>query len=147
MTYDTQAPYIACFAILRRGNKVAFVLRENVSWMAGFYGLPAGKVEKNEPYTAGAIREAKEEIGVDIDPKNLKFAHTQHRHGEDMDWVDVYFEAEKWDGEPFNAEPNVHSELAWLDMASLPDNVVPPVRFALAAIDRGEKYSEYGWNQ
>ena len=41
--YDTQAPFIAAFVILRRENTVAFVLRSHTSWMNGFYGLPSGK--------------------------------------------------------------------------------------------------------
>ena len=64
--YDSARPYIACFVILRKGNKVAMVLRKNTGWMDGYYGLPAGKVEYFEHFTAGAAREAKEEAGVDI---------------------------------------------------------------------------------
>ncbi len=148
VVYDTQRPYLACFVILRRGTTVAFVLREHTTWMNGYYGPPAGKVEENESYTAGAIREAKEEAGITIDPKDLVYAHTMHRHsGGDMDWVDIYFEVTKWEGEPMNAEPDKHSELVWLDMKNLPDTIVPPVLAALEAVERGEQYSEYGWDQ
>ena len=146
--FDTATPFIACFVVLRKGSKVGFVLRKNTGWMDGFYGLPAGKVEKGESYSAGAVREAKEEAGIVIDVSDLIYTHTMHRHSSnEMDWVDVYFEATKWEGEPHNAEPEKAEEFAWLDMNNLPDNVVPPFQAALEAIQRGEKYSEYGWDQ
>lgn len=143
-------PYTACFVILRRENKSAMVLRTNTGYMDDHYGLPAGKGEWNEPFTQGAIREAKEESGVDISPEDLRVVHTVHRHasydGKFMDWVDVYFEADNWDGEPYNAEPEKSSRLDWLDINNLPENIVPPQLSALEAIARGESYSEHGWD-
>jgi 8-oxo-dGTP diphosphatase len=125
------------------------VLRKNTGWMDGYYGLPAGKVEYGEPYAIGAIREAKEEAGVDIELENIDFVHIAHRHGENeeeiMDWVDVYFRADNWTGEPYNAEEDKSEHLDWLDLNNLPENIVPPQREALLSITKGEFYSEYGW--
>ena len=143
--YSTATPYIACFVLLRDGDKLAFVLRENTSWMNGYYGLPAGKVEWGESYTTGAIREALEEVGVTIKPESLHHALTLHRHGENSDWVDVLFEVDEWEGEVVNAEPHVHAEVAWLNINNLPDNIIPPIRYALEQIKRGHSYAEYGW--
>lgn len=140
--YDTSRPYAAAYVILRKGNKVAFVLRENTGWMNGYYGLPAGKVEKNETYTAAAIREAKEEAGVDLMPEHVRFVHLAYRN-EDMEWVDIYFEADQYEGEPYNAEPHVHAELAWFDVDNLPDNVIASSRYALEQLQQGKQYSEY----
>ncbi len=137
-------PRLAVCTILRRGNTVAFVLRENVTWMAGYYGLPGGKVEDNETYTNAAIRELAEEAGVVVRPENMRYVHTMHRYAE-PNWVDVFFEASTWEGEPYNAEPHMHKALEWLDMDNLPDNVIPAFKAALEAISRGELYSEYGW--
>jgi 8-oxo-dGTP pyrophosphatase MutT (NUDIX family) len=145
MKYNTATPYAASYVILRKGNKVAFVLKQNTAWMNGYYGLPSGKVEKEETFTNGAVREAQEEIGVEISKQSLQPVLLVHRHTDETDWVDMYFEAETWKGEPYNAEPDVHSELAWLDLAALPDNVIPSVVAALQAITNGQTYSEYGW--
>lgn len=143
--YDTATPYIASYIILRREGKIAFVLRQNTKWMNGFYSLPAGKTEKNESFSAGAIREAREEAGVTIEPSELTYVHTMHRN-EGMDWVDVFFEAKSYAGEPHNAEPDMHAELAWLDPKNLPENVIPSLAYALGQIEDGVAYSEYGWN-
>jgi len=148
---EVARPYTACFVILRRGNKVAMVLRKNTGWMDGYYGLPAGKVEWFEQFSTGAIREAKEEAGVDIDLNDLKFVHVVHRHDESvadnkfMDWVDVDFEADKWTGEPHNAEEDKSERLDWLDLNNLPENIVLSQRTALLQIAKGDFYSEYGW--
>lgn len=148
--YSTARPYIACFVILRRSDSTAMVLRKNTGYMDGYYGLPAGKVEYGETYAQGAMREAKEEAGVDVDINDLKFVHIAHRHGVEsngfMDWVDVYFEANNWQGEPYNAEEHKSERLDWVDLNSLPENVVPPQLSALKLIAKGVTYSEYGWS-
>jgi len=145
MKYDSATPYIAVFVIFRKDNKVAFVLRQNTNWMDGYYDLPAGKVEVGESYLQAAVREAKEEAGVMVRPADLKHLLTSHRKTNDMTWVDVVFEAKQWQGELYNAEPDKHSALDWLDIDNLPDNVAPPGLYRLNQIKAGNRYAEYGW--
>ncbi len=148
--YDSARPYTACFAILMKDDKVAMVLRKNTGWMDDHYGLPAGKLEYGETFTDGVIREAKEEAGVDITREHMRVVHVAHRHAEKadgyfMDWVDVYFAVDEWEGEPHNAEPEKSEKLEWLSINDLPENIVPPQRAALTEIAKGNAYSEYGW--
>lgn len=147
--YDSARPYTACFIILMQDDKIAMVLRKNTGWMDGHYGLPAGKLEYHETFTQGAIREAKEEAGVDISPDDMRVVHVAHRHhgnGEEfMDWVDAYFAVDAWRGEPHNTEPDKAERLDWLPINDLPANVVPPQRAALTEIAKGNFYSEFGW--
>jgi 8-oxo-dGTP pyrophosphatase MutT (NUDIX family) len=147
--FGTATPYIASYMKLRNTQgKIAFLLRRNTSWMSGYYGLPAGKVEKGETFSAAAIREAKEEVGVNVLPTAIEHALTMHRLSDDsMEWVDMFFEVAAWEGTPFNAEPQVHGELVWLGMDELPENVVPNVRFALEQIVLGKHYCEFGWEE
>lgn len=147
MKYSSSTPYIAAFIIFRKDDKVAFVLRENTGWMDGYYDLPAGKVEKGESFIEAAIREAKEEVGIDLKPENLSHVLTLHRFNrdEDMSWVDIVFEAHDWAGELYNAESGKHSELAWLDLNNLPQNIPPNGRVRLDQIRAGNRYAEYGW--
>jgi 8-oxo-dGTP pyrophosphatase MutT (NUDIX family) len=143
MKYDIATPYTAAHVILRKDGKIAFVLRQNTGWGDGDYGLLSGKVNHGESYLRAAVREAKEEAGIDIKPSGLKHVLTVHRKS-DLLWVDVCFEATKWRGEAYNAEPDKHAELVWLDPNDLPDNVVPPIRFYLEQIAAGNHYAEYG---
>ncbi len=92
MKYDSATPYIAVFVILRKGNRAAFLLRQNTGWMDGYYDTVAGKVEDGETYRQAAVREVKEEAGVDISIEDLKPLLINHRNSKDMTWVDVIFE-------------------------------------------------------
>lgn len=146
MKYDTQTPFIAAYLIFRKDKKVAFVLRQNTPWMNDHYALPAGKVEKKEGLMACALREAKEETGAIVKAENLKPVLTVHRHNDDSDWIDVVFEVTKWEGELYNAEPEVHAELKWFDVNDLPANVVPNSRFMIEQVAAGKTYAELGWD-
>lgn len=152
--FDTARPYIAVYVILKRDDgKAVFVKRGNTGWMDGRYGLPAGKVEKLETFLHAAVREAKEEVGVEVDPADLKHVLTVHRDSPDdevdgdMTWVDVYFETTKWQGEPYNAEPHMHSEIAWLDTHNLPEEVIPIMKETFGLINNGQTYGEVEWGK
>jgi 8-oxo-dGTP diphosphatase len=146
--YDTQRPFLAANVILRKEGKIAFVLRANTGYMDGFYDLPSGKVEKGERLSLAGVREGGEEAGVKIVLSGLRLVHVMHRLGDSdpKEWLDSYFEADNYEGEPHNAEPHIHSELAWFYPDNSPDNIMPCVKFAIEQIESGKIYSEYGWD-
>lgn len=147
--YDTQRPYLATYMIVRENNKVALLLRTGTPWMNGYYGLPAGKVEKGEPFLQTSIREAKEELGIEIEPTNLELLLTQHYNetqDTDNSWINLFFEVKKWQGTPVNAEPSRHGELSWFAIDKLPKNIIPNVLAALNKIAKGEVYDEFTVN-
>ena len=132
--------------ILRRENKVLFVLRQNTGWRDGFYALPGGHVEGSESFKQAACRELLEEVGITVNPEQLEHRitfQTINELGEIR--AGIYFEAMNWTGEPINAEPDVHAEITWLDIDNLPENATPNVKLKFKAIAAGQKYIEYGW--
>lgn len=143
--FTTATPYIASFVILKRGSKIAMILRKNTNWMDGHFGLPAGKIEWGEPFSSGAVRETLEEVSVKVDQAKLRHVHTVHRHSEDSDWIDVYFEALEWEGEPRNAEPTKSERLEWIDIHDHSVKIVPAQLAAINEITKGSHYSEFGW--
>ena len=135
-----------CYALIRRGDKILFVLRQNTGFMDGKYSLPAGHVEPGESFSQGAAREALEEVGVTVLPQDLQQVYAQHRYqNSESIRVDVFFEATKWSGEPVNAEPHKHAKIEWISVDDLSDAIMDYQLRALQGILKGETYSEIGW--
>ena len=144
---DKHTARLASFVILERDGKILLTRRYNTSYADGHYQMPSGHVEANEYPTEAAVRETKEEVGVDIDIENLEFLHTSYRINTTDgagDYVDFFFKATKWSGEPVNAEPEKCDELLWVAMNDLPENTVPVVRQVLEYIQKGIPFSEIG---
>lgn len=134
------------YIVLIKDNKILMARRFNTGYEDGKYGFPAGHVEADESFTQGVIREIKEEIGIILYPQDLKVIHVMHRYaGKDNERVDVFFAAEKWDGEIKNMEPEKCDELSWHDLNTLPENIIPYIRHAINCIIKKEFYSEFGW--
>lgn len=89
---------------MKEGNILLFK-RCHTGYRDDQYGLPAGHVEKGESLIAAIVRETKEEIGLDIDPDQLKFVHVRDRKAEDGHRVDFFFSYSEQMQDPINAEP------------------------------------------
>ncbi len=134
------------YVLVRKGDKLAFVLRERTGFLDGTYSLPAGRVEDGENFREAAVREAREEIDVRIRLDDLKHIFTMHCRRGDNICADVFFEATTWSGEAKNNEPERHSAFDWLPEASLPyKDIMYFQAHALQQIAQGESYSELGW--
>ncbi len=100
-----------------------------------------GKPEKNESIEETAIREAKEEIRVDIDIKNLekvadfKFYFTQEKKDWDQE-VQIYL-VKKWQGEPQETEEMMPK---WFDFDQIPyQEMWTDDKYWLPRVLKGEK--------
>lgn len=140
----------ASYVILMKDGKVLLSRRFNTGYEDGNYSLPAGHVDKGETFAQCAIRESKEEIGVDLKPEDLKMAHIMHRFS-GAEWaengyrIDMFFTSEKWTGEPEIKELDKCDDLSWFDLDSLPENIIPYVKQAINCIRNKIVYSEFGW--
>ncbi|MEK7562515.1 MAG: NUDIX domain-containing protein [Patescibacteria group bacterium] len=140
----------ASYAVLLKDGKVLLLRRFNTGYEDGRYSLPAGHVDEGESFSQCAIREAKEEIGINLMPENLKFAHLMHRlsdpEREGLRFrIDVFFVVENWHGEPKIMESDKSDDLSWFDRDKLPENTTPYIKNALECIKNKVFYSEFGW--
>lgn len=114
------------FGILDRDEQVLLARREGTGYADGQWNLPSGKLEADEYMVAAIIREAREEIDVELDRDDLEMVTTVHyRNPEGQARVGFFFRARRWRGEPRNAEPHKCSQIAWFPKDSLPENTVP----------------------
>lgn len=133
----------AVFVMFKKDDQILVLRRHNTGYADGKLTLVSGHVDQGESFTAAALREAKEEAGVLIALADLKPVHVMHRltpTGQER--VDTYFLAERWSGEIMNAEPHKASELFWVPLHALPDDVLVQVRQAVELIGKGVFYSE-----
>lgn len=131
------------YILFRNGEHVLLSKRKNTGYHDGEYSLPAGHIEEGEYALAAAIREAKEETGVDIDEKDLKLAHIMYRMCADHVRADFFFETKEWKGEISNPEPDKCDALDWFPINKIPENVIPYIKSAIEHYANGEAYSEF----
>ncbi|MFD9939253.1 NUDIX domain-containing protein [Nonomuraea sp. NPDC059023] len=128
--------------LLRVPEEVLLIRRAGTGYRDGQWHLPSGHLEPGETVVEGAIREAREEVGVVIAAAALRFVHVMHRS---PDRVGLFFAAREWAGEPYNAEPHKCSAIGWHPLAGLPADTVDYPAAALAAIGRAEPFAVFGW--
>ncbi len=131
--------------LLDEQDRVLQLKRQNTGYCDGQYGLPAGHVDGNETCLAAMVREAKEEIGINLDEKNLTLEHTMHRCCGDHERIDLFFSCRTWNGTPTNAEPEKCSELRWSDINNLPNETIDYYKQMFLCVRQDKTYSEFGW--
>jgi len=127
-----------------KDERILLSRRYQTGYMDGHYSVPAGHLDGGETVTRAAIREAREETGVDLDPHDIAFACVLHRC-EDEERVDFFLRIARWSGEPVNTEPQKCDDLRWFDLDLLPENLIPYVRRGLQDALQGIPFGEFGW--
>lgn len=130
--------------LLKRKNKnnkeeILLLLRQNTGYLDGYYDLPGGHVDKDEDLFAAMIREAKEEIGIDIFREDMKIVHIYHNFRNDM--LKFVFSVNKYEGNLINNEPEKCKELKWFEIENLPQNIIPKIRKEILKVENGAFYS------
>ncbi|WP_298603535.1 NUDIX hydrolase [Zoogloea sp.] len=129
--------------LLERDGRVLLMRRAGTGFFDGLYSLPGGHVEEGESLRATAVREMREELGIELAEDALAVLGVVHRRS-DTNRIDFFLRAQAWLGEPRIAEPNKCDDLRWFAPDALPEAIVPYVRDALAA-GAGPWIAESGW--
>jgi mutator protein MutT len=125
-----------------RENQILISRRFNTGFRDGEYSVPAGHLDGGETVMEAGVREAKEEVGVELNVNDMVFSSVMHRI-EDDERVDFFVHVHKWQGEPFNAEPDKCDDLRWVEINNLPANTVPYVKLALMNHLNNIPFDEY----
>lgn len=136
----------AVHLFLRRGNEVLLLRRFQTGYEDGNYSVIAGHLDGDEEVVAAAVREAREEAGIELDPADVQVVGVMHRRSND-ERVDFFVTASRWAGVVTNMEPDKCDDLSWFDLDELPPNVIPYVWRALANYRQGAWFDSYGWEQ
>lgn len=119
--------------LLNDENEVYLQRRFQTGYLDGHYDCPAGKIDEGEFPSVAAVREAKEEAGITVDPENLEFFHSYMNLTDNKPWFGIFYRTRVWQGIPEIVEPHKCDEASFYSLDKLP-NVIPQVRDALKVI-------------
>ena len=119
-------------------KEVLLALRKNTGSHDGEYELPGGHVEAGEDLIQAMIREAKEELNIELKRENLKMEHIMHHYKGDR--VKFVLSASKYEGDLQIGEPDKCEKLEWFDINKLPTNMYDKARKVLDEIRKGIFY-------
>jgi 8-oxo-dGTP diphosphatase len=125
-------------------GRILFGRRAGTGYADGAFHPPSGHLEAEESVVEALRREAVEEIGVQIAPEDVEFAHIMH-NSSSGGRVAFFFQVRQWEGEPTNMEPDKCDALEWFAADALPADMIPYCREALGHISSGKSLSLFGW--
>ncbi|MCL5008726.1 MAG: NUDIX domain-containing protein [Patescibacteria group bacterium] len=128
--------------IVIKDGKTLLAKRKKKALGDGQWGSAGGHVEAGETPAQAAIRETREELGIEVG--NLKFLtclDEQWKNGKQ--YVDIIFLADILSGDPRPMEPDKVEAVGWFSLDDLPEPLFAPVRLALRNIKQGQHYDEY----
>lgn len=126
---------VGAYGVITEGERILLVRVSALDHLdVGRWSLPGGGLDHGEPIEAGALREIREETGLDATLGDLLAVHAEHLppertpSGRDVHWVQIYFRAtvppgsepeHEMDGSTDLARWVHRDELAELDLVSV----------------------------
>lgn len=143
MKKDREKFLSSIYLIIKNNEgKILLQRRQGSKLWRGFLALPAGHLDVGEDAYEAAIREAKEELDINITVDNISDVFVVNRKNKSLlPYYDVYFELNGYNGEIKINEPNKCSELVWSNIKSLPEDMIEFEKIALNNYLNGIKFS------
>ncbi len=116
--------YSAVYLIIKNEKWEILFWRRKSDFKNGYFQIiPAGHLEWEETVFDCAIREAREEVGIDIQENDLKVIHISHRvsMGERV-YFDIYVEVRNYTWEIKLCEDDKCSEIKFVDIDNSGDD-------------------------
>lgn len=133
--------------IKNENNEILLQRRNNTKLWSNRIALPAGHIDEGENAYEAAIREAKEELGIDISKEDIIDTFVVSRKNKNLSpYYDIYFEIEKYQGELTINEPDKCSELIWCNINDLPEDMLEFEKIAIDNNSKGIKFSVISTN-
>jgi ADP-ribose pyrophosphatase YjhB (NUDIX family) len=114
---------------------VLLTLRERAP-EAGCWSIVGGKVDFLERLEQCAVREAREEAGVEVELVRLLCVTDHVLPDEEQHWVAPAYLGRIVSGDARNCEPDKTREVRWFEFGSVPENLTITARNAIEAYVR-----------
>lgn len=132
----------ASYLYLLDSRRVLLQQRQHTGYMDGFWAAgAAGHLKAQETAAQCAVREAAEELGIEVGENDLQPVTVMQRtNGTDdpiEQRVDWFFTARSWRGQPKIMEPGKCARLEWHDLEHLPSPIPPYEQEVLRGLTPG----------
>jgi 8-oxo-dGTP diphosphatase len=121
--------------LVDEAGRVLLTLRERPP-EAGCWSIVGGQVDYLETLEQCAVRETREEVGVEIRLVRLLCVTDHHLPHEGQHWVSPAYLGQVLAGEARNCEPEKTRAVGWFLLHELPSNLTITARNAIAAYIR-----------
>lgn len=127
-------PVVDVHLLLTDGDRVLLGRRRDTGYADGEWQImPSGHLEEGESVVDAAVREAREELGIEVD--GCEVVHVMHhRNPGGTARIGLFLVPRRYTGTPVNAEQHKCAELAWFPMDGLPERTVPYARAGIEAV-------------
>jgi 8-oxo-dGTP diphosphatase len=131
-TPDTPVVRVGVAVIIQREGRVLLGLRRSSSHGDGAWQFPGGHLEWGESVAACAVREAREETGLDVQVTGFGPFTNDIFHHDGKHYVTLFVLAQAPQGEPQRCEPDKCERWEWFAWNALPAPLFLPVEHLLA---------------
>ena len=133
----------AVYLIIRNeNNEILLQRRQGTKLWCGYLALPAGHIDKGENAYEVVIREAREELDIEIKVDDICDTFIVNRRNKSLlPYYDIYFEINNYKGTIKINETEKCSELVWCDINKLPCDMIDFEKQAIMNNFNGIKFS------
>jgi 8-oxo-dGTP pyrophosphatase MutT (NUDIX family) len=122
--------------------------RMGTGFLDGYYDLASGHLEYGESCETCAVRETKEEYGVDVAEEDLELVATfQSEFEDDIRYLNLVYRTNRFDGEPIIGEPEKIDDMQWFKPEEFPEKLTVGARVFLEAVKDGAVRNYYVDNE
>ncbi len=122
--------FVVAAALTNQDGEILLQKRPEGRQMAGLWEFPGGKVDAGESPESALVRELKEELGIDVDRKNLVPLTFASEPLEERNLLLLLYLCHHWRGEPAALDA---AEIRWLRPYEMHDLQMPPADVPLVS--------------
>jgi 8-oxo-dGTP diphosphatase len=130
--------------LLLRDGDLLLGRRANTGYGDGAYEPPSVRLAERETLVEAAVRVARAEVGIALEPARVSLAHVMHDVS-GAGRMAFFLTAEGWDGAGGEPSPATgsYSDLDWFPLTTLPANMIDRARVAVRNYAAGARFSTY----
>lgn len=137
MVSSDRPMYRSAMFVAIENDKGEYLLqrRVNTGFFDGHYDLVSGHLEYDESCEECAIRETKEECGVEVSPDDLKLVATfQSNFEPNVKYLNLIYRTKKFRGQVKIGEPDKIDEMGWYKPEDFPKKLAVGAQVFLTAL-------------